>query len=603
MKKIGNNSLIFIVIFCCCFFLMTGGALAQSETNQQQPESKAPLPLKLKVDEARFTAGLEKEIPALMEKGLIPGLSIALIRDGKLYWYRGFGIKDMNTKKPVTENTVFEAASLSKPVFAYAVLKLVEKGVLDLDKPLLQYVPENYIKEEFSETIIKDERLKQITARMVMSHSCGFPNWRQGDLKILFKPGEKFSYSGEGFVFLQRVVEKLTGKKLEDFMRETVFMPLRMTDSSYVWEKKFDEQGAAAHKYLKSTGQRKGSRGNAAASLKTTAADYARFLMAIMNETGLKKETIREMLESRVKPEKTESIFWGLGIGLQHTDQKKMYWHWGDNGNFKAFCAAFKEEKLGVVYFANCYLGLSIAEDLVQMVMGGEYPVISSKLMEYDRYDSLPVQLVRTYVKRGIDEVIQRIKTIQKDPAEKEKVSEKILQGLGSDLQDIGDKDAALKIFQINLEIYPQSFDAHKAMGRAFLEKGDLENAKLCYNKALELKNEKKNDTGSVNWAMVFIKGLEKPVKIPVDRLKAMAGDYGDRHITLNQGSLYYFRENATTKEPKKLIPITNDTFIMEHLVYFRLRFVFDEKGAVKKVVGIFEWGSRNESPRDKNTK
>lgn len=593
MKRIIHFSTLIIVVCCFCFFSFSFQGLAQSQAEKE-------VPLKIEVDKAQFTAELEKKIPQLMEKGLIPGLSIAVIRDGKLFWTRGFGIKDTKTKKPVTEKTVFEAASLSKPVFAYAVLKLVEKGVLDLDKPLMQYVPESYIKEKFSGTIIKDKRLQKITARMVLSHCCGFPNWRQGELKILFDPGEKFSYSGEGFVFLQRVVEKLTGKRLKDFMRETVFKPLGMTGCSYVWEPEFDEQGAAAHKYLKSSGQRKGSRGNAAASLKTTAADYARFIMAIMNEKGLKKETIREMLTPRTKPEKTEFIFWGLGLGLQHTSQGKAYWHWGDNGDFKAFVTAFKKEKLGVVYFANCYLGLSIAEELVQMAIGGEYPVITSKLMGYDRCDSPRVQLIRTYLNKGIDEVIKKLKAMKKNPAYKEIVSEKGLRRLGSDLQGIEDKDAVLKVSLLNLEAHPESCDTHKDLARAYLEKGDIKQAKILYNKALELNKDIKLKNKSINWALEFIKGLENPVKLPVERLKTMVGDYGERHIKLKDGSLYYFRDNAPTKEYKKLIPISADTFIMEHLVYFRLRFVFDEKGVAKKVIGMYEWGNTDESVRDK---
>lgn len=593
MRKISSLFITGFVILCFCFSLFAA-------CGSQQERKKKESPLKTKVEAGKLTAKLEKEIPELMEKGLIPGLSITLIRDGKISWTRGFGVQDTKTGKPVTEKTVFEAASLSKPVFAYGVLKLVEKGVMDLDKPLMQYVTEDYVKEKISETIVEDERLQQITARMVLTHSCGFPNWRRGDLKILFKPGERFRYSGEGFVFLQRVVEKMTGKKLEDFMRETVLNPLGMTDSSYVWEKRFDEQGAAAHKYLESSGQRKGSQGNAAASLRTTSADYARFVLSIMNDQGLKKETIGEMLKPHSKPEKTESIFWGLGIGLQHTDQGKAYWHWGDNGNFKAFFTAFKKEKLGVVYFANCYSGLSTAEDLVQLAIGGEHPVISSKLMEYDRWDSFPVRMVRLFLKKGFDGVLKKIETIKKDPAPKEKISEKALQRLGSALQDAGDKEAAIKIFQMNLESHPKSFAAHKDLGRAFLEKYDLEKAKRCYKKALTLNKEKKFDTGPVNWAMAFIKGLESPLPLPEDHLKTLAGDYGDRHITLKDGSLYYFREsNTRIKEPRKLFPIATDTFVMKGFIFFRLRFVFDEKGQVTKVVGISESGGQDESPRD----
>ncbi|MEE9170781.1 MAG: serine hydrolase domain-containing protein, partial [bacterium] len=146
---------------------------------------------------------LQSRIPIIMEKADVPGLSVALIQDAKIVWDHGFGVASRETNAPVTENTVFEVGSLTKPVFAYAALKLVEDGLLDLDKPLSEYLEEEYI---------EDDRISQITARRVLSHTAGFPNWRPrgGELKIHFEPGEKFSYSGEGYVYLQTVVASLT---------------------------------------------------------------------------------------------------------------------------------------------------------------------------------------------------------------------------------------------------------------------------------------------------------------------------------------------------------------------------------------------------------
>src|SRR5215467_468183 len=141
-------------------------------------------------------ARLETEVPRLMREADIPGMSITLIRGGKIAWHGNFGVKNAKSAQPIDDDTVFEAASLSKPVFAYAVLKLVEQGKLGLDVPLTSYLPKPYI---------ADDRLKEITARFVLSHRTGFPNWRgEGNpLTIHFTPGERFSYSGEGFVYLQ----------------------------------------------------------------------------------------------------------------------------------------------------------------------------------------------------------------------------------------------------------------------------------------------------------------------------------------------------------------------------------------------------------------
>ena len=174
--------------------------VACSRGNQQSAESKDGLPWKTLI------ADLEKQIPQLMEEGMVPGLSIAIIKDAKLFWRRGFGVKDSASKEPVDNDTVFEAASTSKPVFAYAVMKLCEKGVMDLDTPLTKYTSERFLEG--------DPRLELITARHVLSHTSGFQNWRSEEepLKIHFTPGEKFLYSGEGYHYLQSVVTHLTGR-------------------------------------------------------------------------------------------------------------------------------------------------------------------------------------------------------------------------------------------------------------------------------------------------------------------------------------------------------------------------------------------------------
>jgi CubicO group peptidase (beta-lactamase class C family) len=179
-------------------------------------------------------------IPELMTRANIPGLSIALIEDGKIAWVGSFGVKNTKTGEEVDDRTVFQAASLSKVVFAYGVLKLVDQGKLDLDTPLSKYVPE-YVQNDY--------RINAITARHVLTHRTGFPNWRpDGQLLVIhFKPGDRFSYSGEGFVHLQRAVEKFASLPLDTWMRQTVFDPLQMTDSSYLWQPKYDTLAASGH--------------------------------------------------------------------------------------------------------------------------------------------------------------------------------------------------------------------------------------------------------------------------------------------------------------------------------------------------------------------
>jgi CubicO group peptidase (beta-lactamase class C family) len=358
-------------------------------------------------------AKIKKTVASLMEKEEIPGLSMTIIKDGKLWWSEGFGVKSTESSKPVTADTVFEACSLSKPVFAYAVLKLVEEGKLDLDTPLVNYVPEtSYIEKEFLNGKIEDQRFNKITARHVLTHTTGFPNWRnKKTINIQFEPGEKFSYSGEGFVYLQKVVEKITGKLLNDLMTEYVFQPLGMTHSSYLWQEKYETLAASAHSgFGFAKPLRKSEKANGAASLYTTAPDFARFVCALLTGKGLSEETHRLMLRPHVTThyDKEGRIAWGLGVALQRLkkedEQPVSIWHWGDNDDFKCFFVALLEEKTGLVYFTNSFYGLNIVEPMVMETIGGQHPVLSIDL--FKDYNGERGQLIKTIKTKDTKEAI-----------------------------------------------------------------------------------------------------------------------------------------------------------------------------------------------------
>ena len=212
-------------------------------------------------------------------------------------------------------------------------------------------------------------------------------------MRIYFAPGERFSYSGEGFVYLQKVVEQITGKPLNDYMSEAVFTPLGMTSSSYVWRDDYDSLTAAGHNpdgEPEDKGKPKDP--NAASSLQTTAHDYATFLDALLTGKGLKPATFREMEKpqvavdpectnctDRVPKDLSKSVFWGLGIGIQESAQGESLWHWGDNGAFKCYTVIYPKQKTGVVYFANSENGLSIAAEVVRLAVGGDQPALAGE--------------------------------------------------------------------------------------------------------------------------------------------------------------------------------------------------------------------------------
>ena len=275
----------------------------------------------------------------------VPGISVAVIKDSKVVYHRGFGLKNAATKEPVTDDTVFEAASMTKPVFAYTVLRLVDKGVLKLDTPLFTYLP--------YEDIAHDDRYKLITARMVLTHRTGFPNWRTGKLEIKFTPGTEVSYSGEGFVYLGKVVEKLTGKKLVDLCREEVFTPLGIENASLVWNENVARLTATGHGGFSPLAKGKPSAPNVAASLHVDAGNYAKFLIAVLEGKGLSETSANEMLRAQVKVPDQEGASWGLGIAIEKTPFGTHFGHGGRNTGFTSRSLMYKDQGVGYVFLVN----------------------------------------------------------------------------------------------------------------------------------------------------------------------------------------------------------------------------------------------------------
>lgn len=479
-------------------FIVTSLVVAQHPATQPKVE---PKPLSPGAGANDINSRLERDIPAMLNEADVPGLSIALIRNGEVTWQHAFGVKDSKTKEPVTDSTVFEAASLSKPVFAYAVMKLVDAGKFDLDKPLNQYLPGDY-------DVGPDARLGQITARRVLSHTTGFPNWRGRDttLKIFFTPGEKFSYSGEGFVYLSKVIEHITGEQFNNFMKRMVFDPLGMSSSSYVWRADYDALKTSRHNSVGlPTPQNKPDKANAAASLHTTAQDYARFIAAVLKGTGLKKETLTRMLTPQIKVDEggtnttgrpadrlSPNVSWGLGVGLQTTTDGLSFWHWGDNGDSKAYFVAFEKQKTGVVVFANSTNGLAFMPELIAEAVGGQQPALA--WLKYESYKSPPRRLLKSILASGAEEGLREYRSSRNERSPSEKINEAQMNRLGYDLLGLKRMKDAIEVFKLNVEDYPQSSNTYDSLGEAYMLDGNKELAIKNYERSVEL--NPKNTTG-----------------------------------------------------------------------------------------------------------
>jgi CubicO group peptidase (beta-lactamase class C family) len=474
-----KNKIKTLVIMTIIWFVLTSVSAIEQET----------MPLKIDADKKVLIAELEKVIPELMKKAGVPGLSIAVIRDGEILWSGAFGIKSTKTGEPVTEDTIFEAASLTKPFFAYLAMMMVEEGELDLDKPLLEYIPKEDIEVGLGHSLdfegFRRDWFERITARMVLSHSSGLPHGERGKpFPIFFEPGTQYRYSADGYYYLQKVIEHLKGEPLEEIMRKMVIEPLNMKDSCMVWQDKYETMSAVGHNILSETDGkfRKRTEAHAGASLYTTARDYAQFVMAMMNDVGLKNETIKQMLTPQIDVDK--NVFWSLGFGLERTDNGDAFWQWGDYGIFRNYIVAYKKQKIGVVYLTNSYNGLSICQDIVKHAIGGSKE-LGVAYLNYDQYDSSSMMFVQTLQSKGIEEAVKLFHEIRKKSPDD--ISEGRINGLGYALLNSNRNKEAIEIFKLNVEAFPESANVYDSLAEAYMKNGDNELAIKYYKKTLEM--------------------------------------------------------------------------------------------------------------------
>jgi CubicO group peptidase (beta-lactamase class C family) len=358
--------------------------------------------------DAAFIASL----PHLLDLAWLPGFGMAVVGPGQPIWQHYLGVANATTKTPIAADSLFPAASLGKPVFACVVLKLAEEGLIDLDRPLNQYLQEDALTGQWGD---------KVTARHVLTHSTGLLNWRSEDKEKLtpsFEPGSRFQYSGEGCFHLQRVVEHITGSGFESLMKERVFKPLGMESSTYIWLPDAKDRLVAGHNgpnpfynrdinamvfevieasgkplsfwtteqigdaLMKKTGKPvppppNSFIPNVAFSLLTTVGDYARFLSAFVdpkNATLGLSPAMRRAMQTPVS-HLNSVLSWGLGIGIEQVDGQSYLWQWGDNGGWKNFILAHTPTRTAMVVFTNGNNGQRVNERTVRAATGIEHPV------------------------------------------------------------------------------------------------------------------------------------------------------------------------------------------------------------------------------------
>ncbi len=391
MRNSGINQL------CSCFVLLLALGPAAAEATIKRLDGSTITP-----------AEIDQTVSRLMNAAEVTGTGIAIFNNGKVVYEKGYGFRDKEHNLPLTVDSVMSAASFSKVAFGYMVMRLVDEGVLDLDKPVYQYLPKPLPEYSNYADLADDQRYKQITARMLLSHTAGFANYRAYEddhkLKIHFTPGSRFAYSGEGILLLQFVLETVTKKPLEELMQQHVFGPLGMTRTSMVWQPRFESDYANGYdEYGRSLGPQRRTHADAAGSMQTTVSDFARFMQAVMEGRLLKPKTWETMLSPQIaintkyefpslNDETTDEyksirLSYGLGWGLFWTPYGKAFFKEGHDVGWRNYTVCFDGPKTGIVIMTNSGNGEGIFVPMLEALLKDTY---TPEWEGYTPYDKLP---------------------------------------------------------------------------------------------------------------------------------------------------------------------------------------------------------------------
>jgi CubicO group peptidase (beta-lactamase class C family) len=468
----------------------------------------------VKVQFARDQPPLELTLKEFMQKYNIPGLSVAVIDNYKIAWAKGFGVTVPGGSEPVIPTTLFQAGSISKPVAATGALWLVERGKLTLDEDVNNKlkswkVPEN----EFTRT-------EKVTLRRLMSHTAGltvhgFPGYAAGELaptlvqilngekpantapiRVDVVPGSRMRYSGGGVTIEQQLMIDVTGKPFPQFMKEAVLSKIGMSNSTY------EQPLPAALAVRAATGTRpnfKPLEGKwhiypemAAAGLWTTPTDLAKFAIEIaLSKQGranhvLSQKMAQEMLTPVPRHPEDESGPVGLGFFLSDKSSDQ-FGHDGSDEGFQASLTMLADSGKGIVIMGNSDTFFYITPHIVDAV-AREYGWSFNPAQKSAGHVLMLLENVKS-TQTALDFYAR----IKQGEAPEYKLEEDSLNMLGYHLLRQKRMDEAIKVFQLNVQEYPKSWNPYDSLAEAYAAAGQKDLVIQNYEKSLALNPNNKN--------------------------------------------------------------------------------------------------------------
>lgn len=341
----------------------------------------APLLASCATDLSRFS---QEAPPAIAARLGICAASYVTLRGGKPD--APVLVSGCAPDRPVDAGSIFQAASLTKPVIAFTALKLVQEGKLDLGAPVSRYLPDGYRHRQHPFGGADDNRadlvpaatLARIPVATLLNHSSGLPNWTSDALAPEFTPGERWQYSGEGYLLLQAVIGAVTGQGIESVVSARVFVPLGMGQTRLRLTEDIRDRVVSGSSWLGGRTAFDFREPNAAASLYTTAGDYARLVSALLADAELLSLT----LSDPVPADPALGLGWGHGWGIEAAAGGPYLWQWGNNPGYRAFAMASASTGNGFVLFTNSERGLALAPALAHTVVPAEHGVFRFHMLD-----------------------------------------------------------------------------------------------------------------------------------------------------------------------------------------------------------------------------
>lgn len=535
----------------------------------------------------QFVEEIDEKIPQILEEFSIPGAAIAIIKNGEIVLEKGYGFADIEKGVKVDLQTGFNVGSISKPVAAWGVMKLVHEGKIDLDSPVEKYLTRWHLPASAFDS-------DEVTIRRLLSHTAGLSlpsvsaglsyddlptieEWLSGKndglgpVEIIREPGTKWEYSGGGFGLLQLIIEEVSEQKFEDYMQSHIIDPLGMTNSSFKIDEKILARSATPYGRFGQPTDFELFTAQAAAGFQTTLEDFIRFAIASLPQhkdhqkynSVLPVETVRQMME----PAPNTTIGgWKYGLGYQSVhmnDSRVFIGHSGSNIGWEASFRIDAATQTGFIVLTNGGAGGNLCNPMFCALMN--WKSTESSVSDCWPTQSIASKLYQIIDEKGMENIATAYATLKKEQADEYDFSESQLNELGYHYLAKKEYENAVTVFKLNIDAFPYAYNAYDSYGEALLANGDREEAVESYKHSIQLNPG--NDNGIKVLKRLGESTDDIHLKVPIEHLKLLEGEYLSTSGT-DKKILYEVQNGELLRTYKdrdytiKLVPITNNEFV-----------------------------------------